>query len=252
VHFIAERFSVYYERRLLDFVHNRRPRVSTQFPPYAGQLIEKVGDDIYNMASSEHDAVVYTVNMAVVICTCLAGSAGKLCKHIHYVLAVSDDYGDQLCNYLNDFRDLFYLVATGHSSDSTPSELLDTLHEGTDQLESGSDNDDTHSNSMICAPNVQDSLDNLGDFSCESRADVERKITEWTELVKVKIHDLARSNPRVFSEAYTSSINTLHSISTVDDAVSALNVFGKYSAEDPILAKRRKLSTFASRTVDDN
>src|SRR6218665_2975427 len=110
-------------------------RVLCETPPRLRQRIERMSDEVYDVASSKQDGTVYTVNIATVMCTCFAGSTGKCCKHVHYVLTETQHLSQSVSYHFSDNRSLFYEVAIGSPA---PSGWLDLLHGGLNQTRSAS------------------------------------------------------------------------------------------------------------------
>src|SRR6218665_957560 len=229
---MTERFSGYYVRRLLDFASNRKQRVVAKFPPYTGQRIERMSDEVYDVASSKQDGTVYTVNIATVMCTCFAGSAGKCCKHVHYVLTETQHLSQSVSYHFSDKRSLFYEVAIGSPA---PSGWLDLLHGGLNQTRSAS--------VEVPAPvDVPVPLEVPSPVEVQNPAEIldpaeeiAQHIATVDRLFKTKVHDVARENPDAFISAYKTFIDTLQSLSTANAAASALHTFGKYAGGGKIV-----------------
>lgn len=242
VDFLSERFSAYYVRRLLDFASNRKQRVAAKFPPYTGQQVRRISEDIYDVASSKKDGTIYSVNMATVMCTCADGSSGKICKHVHYVLTESQDASFTIGYNFCDNRNLFYEVATGNSA---PSGWLDLLHGGVNQSNASS----------VPSVAAQATVD-MADTGIPSEGvvvdkidELEQRIAKVDEAFKARIHEVARQNPDVLLDAYDAFLGTLQSLSTPNAIASAMHTFGKYSGGGKRAGKRLSCISVQSTAI---
>jgi len=242
-HFVTERLSTYYERRMLDYANYREPRLLTKkFPSYEGQHIALVSEDIYEVESSKTEELRYTVNVAACLCTCYEGATGKLCKHIHYVvternLNTRDNY------HLGQNRYLMYFVACGSAPDPG---WLDTLH-GTPQVEQSA-------HSVHTATDRSGTVDAIAGHRTDTDVGVSgvqlkllAKQAEFVELWKEKIDSQSDRSSVELLAAYEAAIAALKKVTTTNAAVSLLHTLGKYSEAG--CSKRRKLGNIPVQTT---
>ena len=226
VHFLIERFSHYYEKRLLFYSSNRliRPSHNREISAYNGQEIKKISEDLYEVQSSKK-TTVYTVNIATVMCTCIDGGTGKICKHVRYVY--EDQNLDASNNYhLGGGRELMYMVATGHPA---PFGWLDSLHGGNVIAQT----ENTGNVSINASPDITDPISrNSSDATDSVEDDVAQLIEaqrEFHELLKVHIDEKANNSRQEFIAAYKTASASLRNVTTTNAAVSVLLTVGKYS-----------------------
>lgn len=239
-HFITERLSTYYERRLLDYANYRELRLLTKkFPSYEGQQISLLSADIYEVESISTEGLSYTVNIAACLCTCYEGATGKLCKHIHYVLTEKSlNFTDNYC--LGENRHLMYFVACGSAP---PPGWLDTLHSTAHAEQS------VHS--VHIATDHIGSVDAIANHSSDTDVGVqlrlESKQAEFVELWKAKIDSHSNRSAVELLAAYEAAIRTLQKVTTANAAVSLVHTVGKYSEAG--CCKRRKLGNIPVQTT---
>jgi len=188
-----------------------------------------MSDEVYDVASSKQDGTVYTVNIATVMCTCFAGSTGKCCKHVHYVLTETQHLSQSVSYHFSDNRSLFYEVAIGSPA---PSGWLDLLHGGLNQTRSAS--------VEVPAPvDVPVPLEVPSPVEVSDPAEeLAQNMATVDRLFQTKVHNVARENPDAFISAYKTFIDTLQSLSTANAAASALQTFGKYAGGGKRVGKR--------------
>jgi len=205
-----------------------------------------MSDEVYDVASSKQNGTVYTVNIATVMCTCFAGSTGKCCKHVHYVLTEMQHLSQSVSYHFSDKRSLFYEVAIGSPA---PSGWLDLLHGGLNQTMSAS----VEVPAPVDVPvplevptpvEVPDPAEIL-----DPAEEIAQHIATVDRLFKTKVHDVARENPDAFISAYKTFIDTLQSLSTANAAASALHTFGKYAGGGKRVGKRLSSITVQSTAI---
>ena len=222
-HFVTERLSTYYERRLLDYANYRQPRLLTKkFPTYDGQRIALISADMYEIESSRTEGLCYTVNIAACLCTCYEGATGKFCKHIHYV---QTERGLNCLEYyhLGEQRELIYFVVCGSAP---PPGWLMTLH-GRPEL-------GPNARSLHAAAGNSNAFETAGSYRLSTYVDPDihskllAKQTEFSELWKARIDSHAEHSAVELLAAYEVAVSTLHGIRTANAAVSVVHTLGKY------------------------
>jgi len=201
VHFLNERFSSYYEKRLIDFSNNRPQRIISEFPSYSGQEITALSSDVYEVVSSKYDGSVYVVNVAAALCSCHEGQSSRPCKHLHYVNVQRNHDGSGNSYQTQDCKELMYVVACGHKP---PGVSLDN-----ERLLPGASDDE-----------VTDVEDIVSDEISEFQA-------EFNLLWKKKVVDRAKLNPAEYVDAYRAILETLRNLKTSSATISAMHTFGK-------------------------
>jgi len=240
VDFITERLSSYYERRLLDYANNRRPRLLTKYPDYEGQCITLISEDVYEVASSREADLYYTVNVAACMCTCYEGCTGKACKHMHYVRTVLD-LDCSRSYHLADQRERMYYVACGKAS---PPGWLDTLH-GQAQVEHAFHDTNvtvSRSNAVETAMNTDMVTDDTQ--ICQQ---LEARQAEFLAMWRAKIDCYGQRNAAELVAAYDVAIKTLSGVTTANAAISVVHTLGKYSEGGS--CKRRKMGNIPVQTT---
>lgn len=216
-------------------MNNRVRRKSSSVPEYNGQHITRVSDDVYEIESTDRSKI-YTVNLAVAICTCNDGETGKICKHLHHIF----DYSIKTAAtryFFSDNRALFYKVACGREA---PDGWLELLHTGP-----ANQNDETSDTN--CTPNIASAVA-VETETQNTNEKLESAISCFNELWRQKMEDCARCNAEQFLPGYLSAIAVLQKLSTDNAKVSALHSFGKLFSGS-ISAKRPKLSHIPVQTT---
>jgi hypothetical protein len=225
-HFITRRLSVHYERRLLDYAHNRLHRTSSSFEPYSGQKIESLGVDMYAVESRSKIGTCYVVDMSACVCTCHIGETGKLCKHMHFIVSETS-FNTNTSYHLSDQRELMYVLATGNLP---PAGWLQTLHEvmnptGMQQGEVSLEHITLHSQ-HIDLPTRESVTTVTADP--DNEAELQQAHNDFLEVLQEKIR-IAKDSPRELLAAYKAATATLTRISTTNATISMLHCLGKYS-----------------------
>ena len=239
VHFMTDRFPAYYQRRAMDFANNTiSQRTSARFPPYEGQQVLELSEDVYDMASSKIDGTTYTLNTATATCTCQNGNAGKLCKHLHYMFAQRN-----AANYhFNEQRELMYVVSSGEPA---PMEWLTSLQ----VRPSGVLTSATIPSSLIQRTAVASTALAVDDSVSE---ELLRQQVEFSELWKAKIVAPARRNRAEFVAAFRAANETLRAMYTGQAGLNALYHLGKYAEEGlvtPVVKKQKQSGVGQVRTA---
>lgn len=242
-HFLTEKFSSYYERRLLDYAHNRLIRPAVKYPAYSGQLITRVTDDIYEIESSKRDGTVYVVNTAACMCTCYAGQTGKVCKHIHYVSKETNC--DRVSYRLTDDRELMYIVATGRKPLVG---WLDTLHgerSAHTQCNIVNSNATCSAVSNTAETAVLDTAEDEGIVREQCFQKLEKLLQTLKQTVTKTIdHSAGEVMPSL--DAAIASIEGIH---TPNACISMLHTLGKYCDAQKLRRKRRHLGNIPVQTT---
>lgn len=238
-HFLTDRFSSYYERRLLDYAHNRLVRPAVKYPTYEGQQITRVVDDIYEVESSKRDGNAYSVNIATCMCTCYAGETGKICKHIYYVY--SEMIYDSVNNRLANDWELMYIVACGKPPAAG---WLDCLH-GEQIVHRVNISSERLSVCETAAPAP------VG-MPTEDATALDQCRLASAELMKVLSNMIEMFGPLSPSEmlaALNVAVKTVQGVRTPNAAISAFMTYGKYSEVQHVGAKRRRLGNIAVQST---
>jgi len=201
VHFLNERFSSYYEKRLIDFSNNRPERIISEFPPYSGQEITALSSDVYEVVSSKYDGSVYVVNVAAALCSCHEGKSGRPCKHLHYVNVQRNHDGSGNTIHSSDCREIMYLVACGRKP---PAGSL--------------------CNECSIRGDSDDDVMNADDVVSDELAIVQ---ADFDIIWKKTVVDNAKSNPSEYVGAYKAMAKALKNLKSSKAISGAMHTFGK-------------------------
>ncbi|XP_049771680.1 uncharacterized protein LOC126147940 [Schistocerca cancellata] len=129
VDFFLTKVNLYFQRRLLDAANGASPKSFCRPIKAPSQeilaKIRQVNEDVLLVSSEKRQNHYYIVNMAVLVCTCCQGNAGKICKHIDWGSAVLPSGNYREVTDSDSIRRLYYFIAT---NEEPPEGWLEPLY----------------------------------------------------------------------------------------------------------------------------
>jgi hypothetical protein len=249
--FIVTRLDSYYERKLLDGASNRCPKKSQRFPdvdPTTAAGIVQLSPERFTVPSaSSNSAIAYTVDLAINVCTCIAGSTGAPCKHQHWVDLLFGGGATTVRSVPT--RALCYEVAKGKKP---PREWLRPLHDSlgvdvevvsadvdvevatadvdVEGIDAVSCADASTSAPHPCNEGDQSIYSDDSDFEPTEKQRLDKHRAHGKELIEIfkeRLIGFLNNAPEVIEPALEQAIAMLDKATTVASQVSILMTLGK-------------------------
>lgn len=221
VDFILTKVNLYFERRLLHaanmpghksfFRHIQGP------PQEVLEKIKVVNEDIIMVPSKNKANHYYIVNMAVLICTCVQGNMGKMCKHIDWASTVLPSVNNSEAINNPRISRLCNLIAT---NEAQPECWLEPLLESQDEVVLNDGNvvemevEEEHSSAL-----TQEELANKKSIDDEN--------SEMLAEIQANLADFAKKSPEAMNKGLKRLLETLRKTKTPSECASLLAHFGE-------------------------